>query len=76
VCTNPSSTAVSKKQTDPHEVANPYNKTPEPNAWVILTLTNLGAFSKAVWKNRNRKLHDHTNTSSPTSDLDADIVNY
>ena len=29
-----------------------------------------------MWTARNQKLHDPTNTSSPTSDLDADIVNY
>jgi hypothetical protein len=60
----------------PHEVSNPYNKTPQPNAWVISTLANLGMFSKAMWTNRNKKLQDPTNTSSPTSDLDADIANY
>jgi hypothetical protein len=29
-----------------------------------------------MWTDRNQKLHDPTNTSSPTSDPDADIVNY
>ena len=29
-----------------------------------------------MWTDRNKKLHDPTNTSSPTSDLDADIANY
>ena len=60
----------------PHEVSNPYNKTPQPNAWVISTLTNLGTFSKAMWKDRCTKLHDPNNTSFPTADLaDADIAN-
>jgi hypothetical protein len=59
----------------PHEVTNPYNKTPQSSAWVILTLINLGTFSKAMWKDRCTKLHDPNNTSSPTSDLDADIAN-
>jgi hypothetical protein len=49
----------------PHEVPTPYNKTPEPST-----------FSKAVWKDGCMKLHDpKNNTSSPTSDLDADIAN-
>jgi hypothetical protein len=60
----------------PHEVDNPYNKTPQPNAWVISMLTKLGTFSKVTWTDCNQKLHDPTNTSSPTSDLDADIANY
>jgi hypothetical protein len=59
----------------PHEVPNPYNKTPHSSAWVISTLTNLGTFSKAMRKDRCTKLHDPNNTSSPTSDLDADIAN-
>jgi hypothetical protein len=58
----------------PHEVPNPYNKTPQPSEWVISTLANLGTFSKAMWKDRCTKLHDPNNTSSPTSDLDADIA--
>ena len=29
-----------------------------------------------MWTDCNQKLHDPTNTSSPTSDLDADIANY
>jgi hypothetical protein len=37
-------------------------------------LKNLGTFSKAMWKVRCTKLHDPNNTSSPTSDLDADIA--
>ena len=32
----------------PHEVPNPYNKTPQSSAWVVSTLTNLGRFSKAM----------------------------
>jgi hypothetical protein len=60
-----------------NEVANPYNKTPQLNAWwVISTITKLGTFSKAMWTDRNQKLHDPTNTSSRTSDLDAHIVSY
>jgi hypothetical protein len=61
----------------PHEVPmhNPYNKTPQSSAWVISTLTYLGTFNKAVWKDRCTKLHDPNNTSSLTSDLDADIAN-
>ena len=60
----------------PHEVPNPYSKTPQPSAWVISTLANHRTFSKAMWKERcTTKLHDPTNTSSPTSDLDADIAN-
>ena len=43
---------------------------------MISTLTNLGTFSKATWTDRDQKLHEPTNTSSPTSDLNADIVNY
>ena len=58
----------------PHEVPTPYIKTPQSSAWVISTLTNLGTFSKAMWKDRGTKLHDPNNTSSPTSDLDADIA--
>jgi len=42
---------------------------------VISTPTNLGTFSKAMRKDHCTKLHDPTNTSSPTSDLDADIAN-
>jgi hypothetical protein len=57
-----------------HKVPNPYNKTPQSSAWVISTLTNLGTFSKAMWKNHCTKLHDSNSTSSPTSDLDADIA--
>ena len=61
----------------PHKVSNPYKKSLQPSAWVISTLTNLGTFSKqAMWKDRCTKLHDPTNTSSSTSDLDADIANY
>ena len=30
-----------------HEVPNPYNKTPQPIAWVISMLTNLGTFSNS-----------------------------
>ena len=41
----------------------------------ISTLTNLRTFSKAMWKDHCTKLHDPNNTSSPTSDLDADIAN-
>jgi hypothetical protein len=59
----------------PHEIPTPYNKNPQYSAWVISTLTNLGTFSKAMWKDRCTKLHDPNNTSSPTSDLDADIAN-
>jgi hypothetical protein len=59
----------------PHEVPKPYNKTRQSSAWVISTLTNLGTFSKAMWKDRCTKLHDPNNTSSLTSNLDADIVN-
>jgi hypothetical protein len=58
----------------PHEVPTPYNKTPQSSAWVISTLTNLGTFSKVMWKDRCTKVHDPNNTSSPTSDLDADIA--
>ena len=62
---------------DPHEVPNPYNKTLQQlSAWVISMLTNLGTFSKApMWKDCCTKLHDPTNTSSPTADIDADIAN-
>jgi hypothetical protein len=59
----------------PREVPNPYNKTPQSSAWVISTLTNLGTFSKVMWKDCCTKLHYPNNTSSPTSDLDADIAN-
>jgi hypothetical protein len=59
----------------PHEVSNPYNKTPQLSGRVISTLTNFGTFSKAMWKNRCTKLHDLNNTSSPASDFDADIAN-
>ena len=55
----------------PHEDTNPYSKTLQPSAWVISTLTNLGKFSKAIWKERCTKLYEPNNTSSPTSDLDA-----
>jgi hypothetical protein len=58
----------------PHDVPNPYNKNPQPSAWVISRLSNLGSFSKAVWKARCTKLHDPNNTSSPTADLDAEIA--
>jgi hypothetical protein len=58
----------------PHEVPTPHNKTPQASAWVSSTLTNLGTFSKAMWKDRCTKLHDPNNTSSPTSNLDADIA--
>ena len=37
-------------------------------------VTNLGKFSKAMWKDRCTKLHDPNNTSSPTADLDAEIA--
>jgi hypothetical protein len=57
-----------------HDVPNPYNKNPQPSAWVISTLSKLGNFSKAMWKNRCMKLHDPNNTSSPTADLDAEIA--
>jgi cellobiose phosphorylase len=60
----------------PREVSNPYTKTPQPSAWVISTLTKLGTCSKAMRTDRNKKLHAPTNTSSQTSDLDADIANY
>ena len=43
---------------------------------MISTLANLGTFSKAMWTDYNQKLHDTTNTSSTTSDLDADIATY
>ena len=59
----------------PHEVPTTYKKTPQSSALVISTLTNLGTFSKAMWKDRCTKLHDPNNTSSPTSDLDAGIAN-
>jgi hypothetical protein len=58
----------------PHDAPNPYNKNPQPSAWVISTLSNLGNFSKAMWKDRCTKLHDPNNTSSPTADLDAEIA--
>jgi hypothetical protein len=57
-----------------HDVPNPCNKNPQPSAWVISTLSNLGNFSKAMWKDRCTKLHDPDNTSSPTADLDAEIA--
>jgi hypothetical protein len=41
---------------------------------VISTLSNLGNFSKAMWKDRCMKFHDPNNTSSPTADLDAEIA--
>ena len=44
--------------------------------WAISTLTNLGTLSKAMWIDRNMKLHDPTNTFSPTPHLDADIAKY
>jgi hypothetical protein len=59
----------------PHEVPNPYNKTPQPSAWVISRLTNLRTFSKAMWIDRCTKLHNPNKISSATSDLDADIAN-
>ena len=59
----------------PHEVPNPYIKTSQSSAWVISKLTNLGTFSKAKWKDRCTKRRDPINTSSPTSDLDADTAN-
>jgi hypothetical protein len=40
------------------------------------TFAKLGTFSKAMWTDRNQKLHDPTNASSPRSDVDADIINY
>ena len=43
---------------------------------MISTLANLGTFSKAMWTENDQKLHDTTNTSSTTSDLDADIATY
>ena len=55
---------------NPHNVPNPYNKNPQPSAWVISTLSKLGNFSNAMWKDRCTKLHDPNNTSSPTADLD------
>ena len=42
---------------------------------VISMLINLGTLSKAMWKDCCTMLYDHNNTSSPTSDLDADIAN-
>ena len=59
---------------NPHNVPNPYNKNPQPSAWVISTLSKLGNFSHAMWKDRCTKLHDPNNTSSPTADLDAEIA--
>jgi hypothetical protein len=59
----------------PREVPNPYNKIPQFSAWVISKLINLGTLSKAMRKDRCTKLRDPNNTSSPTSDLDADIAN-
>jgi hypothetical protein len=59
---------------NPHDVPNPYNKNPQPSAWVISTLSNLGNFSKATWKDRCTELHDPNNTSSSTADLDAEIA--
>jgi hypothetical protein len=41
---------------------------------VISALSNLGNFSKAMWKDRCTKLQDPNNTSSPTADLDAEIA--
>jgi hypothetical protein len=32
--------------------------------WVISKITKLGTFSKAMWTDRNQKLHDPTNTSA------------
>ena len=59
---------------NPYNIPNPYNKNPQPSAWVISTLSNLGNFSEAMWKDRCTKLHDPNNTSfSPTADLDAEI---
>ena len=43
---------------------------------MISTFTNLGTFSKAIWTDRNQKVHDPTRTSSPRADLDADIASY
>jgi hypothetical protein len=59
---------------NPHNVPNPYNKNPQPSAWVISTLRKLGNFSHAMWKDRCTKLHDLNNTSSPTADPDAEIA--
>jgi len=59
---------------NPHEVPTLYNKNPQASAWVISTLTNLGKFSKAMWKDCCTKLHDPNNTSSSTADLDAEIA--
>jgi hypothetical protein len=57
-----------------HDVPNLYNKNPQSSAWLILTLTNLGTFSKDMWIDCCTKLHDSNNTSSPTADLDAEIA--
>lgn len=43
---------------------------------MISTLTKLGAFSNSMLTDRIQKLHGPTNTSSPTSHINADIVNY
>ena len=59
---------------NPHEVPTPHNKNPQASAWAISMLTNLGKFSKAMWKDCCTKLHDPNNTSSPTADLDAEIT--
>jgi len=59
---------------NPHEVPTPYNKDPQASAWVISTLTNLGNFSKAMWKDRCTKLHYPNNTSFPSADLNAEIA--
>jgi hypothetical protein len=58
-----------------HDARNPCNKNQQASAWVISTLSNLGNFWKATWKDRCTKLHDDpNNTSSPTADLDAEIA--
>ena len=44
------------------------------SAWLISTLSNLGNFSKAMWKDHCTKLLDPNNTSSPTADLDTEIA--
>jgi hypothetical protein len=56
----------------PHDVPNLCNRNPQPSAWAISTLSKLGNFSKAMWKDRCTKLHDPNNTSSPTADSDAE----
>jgi hypothetical protein len=59
---------------NPHNVPNPYNKNPQPSAWVISTLSRLRNFSNAMWKDRCTKLYDPNNTSAPTADFDAEIA--